>query len=201
VRPALSDPEFLHFEGIGTLEAFNTDGLRTLANTLDAPNMKEKTMRYPGHIETIILLKELGFFDAHPIDIGNQKISPLEVSSKLLFKNWKYSEGEEDLTVMRVVVEGLKGGKHLRYTYGLLDRFDASSKTSSMARTTGYTATAAVRMLARKLLDKKGIITPGMLGQDKTCFEFLINELKKRNIHYKESIEELGGENLSVAPA
>ena len=51
VKPALSDPELLNFPGIGTLEAFNTDGLRSLAHTVKCPNMKEKTLRYPGHIE------------------------------------------------------------------------------------------------------------------------------------------------------
>ncbi len=34
VRPALSDPEYIFFPEVGTLEAFNTDGLRTLAKTL-----------------------------------------------------------------------------------------------------------------------------------------------------------------------
>ena len=44
-RPALSDPELIDFPGIGTLEAFNTDGLRTMASTIKAPNLKEKTLR------------------------------------------------------------------------------------------------------------------------------------------------------------
>jgi len=47
-RPALTDLERVDFEGVGTLEAFNTDGLRTLIQTIPAPNMKEKTLRYPG---------------------------------------------------------------------------------------------------------------------------------------------------------
>src|SRR5207247_432486 len=51
VRPALSDAEYIDFPEVGTLEAFNTDGLRTMAKTMKVRNMKEKTMRYPGHIE------------------------------------------------------------------------------------------------------------------------------------------------------
>src|SRR5690606_37486262 len=50
VRPALSDVEKMDLPGVGTLEAFNSDGLRTLAVTMKAPNMKEKTLRYPGHV-------------------------------------------------------------------------------------------------------------------------------------------------------
>ena len=61
-RPALSDPELIEIPGLGTLEAFNTDGLRSLAQTISCPNMKEKTLRYPGHIEKMAVLRETGFF-------------------------------------------------------------------------------------------------------------------------------------------
>jgi saccharopine dehydrogenase-like NADP-dependent oxidoreductase len=49
--PALSDIEEVHFDEIGTLEAFNTDGLRSLLRTVKIPNMKEKTFRYPRSCE------------------------------------------------------------------------------------------------------------------------------------------------------
>ena len=57
VREALSDPELVTVPGLGTLEAFFTDGLRSLADTLDVPNMREKTMRYPGHAELMRTLR------------------------------------------------------------------------------------------------------------------------------------------------
>jgi len=62
VKPALSDPDHVYFKGIGTLESFNTDGLRTLLKTMNIPNMKEKTLRYPGHIHLMKVLIETGFF-------------------------------------------------------------------------------------------------------------------------------------------
>ena len=58
---ALSDSEYITFDEIGTLEAFNTDGLRTMLKTMKVPNMKEKTLRYPGHIEYIKVLLDAGF--------------------------------------------------------------------------------------------------------------------------------------------
>ncbi len=93
VRPALSDPEFINFPVVGTLEAFNTDGLRTLARTLDVPNMKEKTLRYPGHIEKMAVLRETGFFDSQEIEIHGVRIRPLDFTAKLLFPKWKLHEG------------------------------------------------------------------------------------------------------------
>ncbi len=190
-RPALSDAEYLDFPNIGTLEAFNSDGLRTLAETIDAPNMKEKTLRYPGHIEKMAVLRETGFFNKEEIDIKGIKISPLEFTSKLLFPKWQLKEGESDITVMRVIVEGTKDGEKLRYTYDLFDRLDKETNTHSMARTTGYTATMAIRMLAKGLYEEKGISPPEFIGRKPECVRFILKGLEDRDIFYKESIERL----------
>ncbi|MBN2857874.1 MAG: saccharopine dehydrogenase NADP-binding domain-containing protein, partial [Candidatus Delongbacteria bacterium] len=86
VRPALSDPELIEFQGIGTLEAWNSDGLRSIiSNFPNIPDMKEKTMRYPGYIEKIRVLRESGFFSKDPVEINGTKISPLEMTEKVLF--------------------------------------------------------------------------------------------------------------------
>ncbi|MCP4370746.1 MAG: saccharopine dehydrogenase family protein [Deltaproteobacteria bacterium] len=191
IRPALSDAEYLDFPNIGTLEAFNSDGLRTLAETIDAPNMKEKTLRYPGHIEKMAVLRETGFFNKEEIDIKSIKISPLEFTSKLLFPKWQLKEGESDITVMRVIVEGTKDGEELRYTYDLLDRLDKKTNTHSMARTTGYTATMAIRMLAKGLYKEKGISPPEFIGRKPKCVRFILKGLEDRGIFYKESIDRL----------
>jgi saccharopine dehydrogenase-like NADP-dependent oxidoreductase len=191
VRPALSDAEYLNIPGVSSLVAFNSDGLRTLARTLDIPNMKEKTLRYPGHIEKIAVLRETGFFSQEPLDIHGTRVRPLDVTAKLLFPIWKLQPGETDLTVMQVIVEGEKDGEKLRYTYDLFDRFDAESNVHSMARTTGYTATAAVRMLARGLYRRRGIIPPEYIGEQPECVEFLLKELGERGVVYKQRIERI----------
>jgi lysine 6-dehydrogenase len=192
VRPALSDPELIDFPGIGTLEAFNSDGLRSLANTIDCPNMIEKTMRYKGHIEIMAILRETGFFDKEPMEIKGVKISPLEFTSKILFPKWKLEDNEEDITVMRVIIEGMKAGKKQRYTYDLSDSYDPETGIHSMARTTGYTATMALRMLAEGLYTRKGISVPEFIGQDEKCVDFILKGLADRGVIYKRSVKELG---------
>jgi saccharopine dehydrogenase-like NADP-dependent oxidoreductase len=191
VRPALSDPELLSFAGIGTLEAFNSDGLRTLAKTIDAPNMKEKTLRYPGHIEKMAVLRETGFFGKEEIEIRGLKIRPLDFTAKLLFPKWELKQGEEDLTIMQIVVQGERGKEKLRYTYDLLDRYCPETKTHSMARTTGYTATVALRMLAAGLYTHKGISPPEYIGRHKECVDFMLKGLKERGVEYTETVEHL----------
>ena len=192
VREALSDPELLEFPNIGTLEAFNSDGLRTLATTIKGDYMIEKTLRYKGHIEKMAVLRDTGFFSKEPILLNGVMISPLEFTSKLLFPKWKLQEGEEDLTVMQVITEGLKNGVRQRYTWDLYDRFDKATGIHSMARTTGYTATAVARLLAEGLYTRKGVSAPEYLGNDATVVNYLLDRLKERGVVYSEKLEIIG---------
>jgi saccharopine dehydrogenase-like NADP-dependent oxidoreductase len=188
VRPALSEPELLDFPEIGTLEAFNTDGLRTVISTVRCPEMKEKTMRYPGHIELMRVLRESGFFGKQPVEVGGQMVIPLELTAALLFPLWQLDEGEADLTVMRIEVDGVEpGGRERRFVWTLLDRYDRATRTTSMARTTGYTATAAVRLLARGAWTRPGVAPPEHLGGDDTCFRSILADLAARGVRLEPS--------------
>jgi len=191
VKPALSEPERLEFPGVGTLEAFNTDGLRTLARTMSAPDMKEKTLRYPGHIEKMAMLRETGFFSSEEIEVGGVRVKPLDVTSRLLFPKWKLQDGESDLTVMKIIVEGRRDGDTLRYTYDLLDRRDPATGIHSMARTTGYTASCAVRLLAEGLFAEKGIVPPEIIGRRPECVKFMLDGLRDRGVVYRETVEKI----------
>jgi lysine 6-dehydrogenase len=184
--PALSEPELVEFPGLGTLEAFNTDGLRTLLSTVKAPFMQEKTMRYPGHIEKIRVLRESGFFATEPVEVASVKVRPLDLTSRLLFPLWHLAEGEEDLTAMRVSVEG---GRQVHRSFEMLDRYDPVTGTTSMARTTGYTCTAAVRLLAQGVYRQVGISPPEFLGREPGCYEFVMAELAKRGVVFRESTQ------------
>jgi saccharopine dehydrogenase-like NADP-dependent oxidoreductase len=189
VREALSDAELLDFPGIGTLEAFNSDGLRTLATTVKGDYMIEKTLRYKGHIEKMAVLRDTGFFDKEPILINGVSISPLEFTSRLLFPKWKLQDGEEDITIMRVITEGLKNGVRESYTWDLYDRYDKATAVHSMARTTGYTATAVARLLSAGLYNHAGVSAPEFLGKDAAIVNFLLERLEERGVVYTESHE------------
>jgi lysine 6-dehydrogenase len=194
-RPALSDPELLELPEIGTLEAFNTDGLRTMATTLKVPNMKEKTLRYPGHIEKMAVLRATGLFGTEPVEVGpagaRVRVRPIDVTAKLLFPMWELLPGEADVTILRVLVEGTKLGKPTRWTYDLFDTYDPVTQVHAMARTTGYTATSAVRMLAKGLFTDKGVFPPELVGLRRPCVEFLRKQLEERGVIYRETVETL----------
>jgi saccharopine dehydrogenase-like NADP-dependent oxidoreductase len=182
-KPALTEIELMDFDGIGTLEAFNTDGLRSILYSMPhIPNMKEKTLRYPGHCELIIALQRSGFFSRHAIPYKGADISPLEFVSAVLFNEWKLQPGEEELTVMKILVEGVKENAKQRIEYSLLDRYDIKTQTTSMARSTGYTCTAAVHLIAEKLFKETGVFPPEKIGRHQSCFDFMIRYLKERNV-------------------
>jgi lysine 6-dehydrogenase len=185
-KPAMSDIEHVEMKGVGTLESFNSDGLRSIIHTMPhIPNMKEKTLRYPGHIEKVLALRDSGFLSKQPIKINGTDVIPLEFTSKILFSEWKLGETEEEITVMRVTVQGTEKGVEKKIVYHLYDEYDSTTQTSSMARTTGYTATAAVNMFLEGLFKEKGVFPPELVGKDEACFLFFMNYLKERNVIYR----------------
>ncbi len=161
VREPLTDCEYVEFDRGGTLESFNTDGLRSIIYTMShIPNMKEKTLRYPGHVEYVKVLKESGFFSEESFEISRVHLSPKDFTSKILMDEWKLGEFEEELTVLRVTLKGenAKGEKE-EVIYNLHDEYCTETLTSSMARTTGYTDTAVANLFFDGLFSEKGIFS------------------------------------------
>lgn len=186
VREALSDTEHIQFDEVGTLESWNSDGLRTLIETMpNIPNMIEKTLRYPGTVEYIKVLRQTGFFSYDFVDVNGSKIRPIDLTSKLLFPLWQLKDGEEDYTIMRIKISGEEKGEKVEYRYDLFDRYDKETKTISMARTTGYTCTAVANLIIDGKFSQKGICPPEYLTKNNNNLAEIINYLKKRNVIYK----------------
>ena len=182
-KEALSDTELIEFEGVGTLESWNSDGLRSLIDTMPhIPNMIEKTLRYPGCVEYLKVLRASGFFSYDEIEVNGQMVRPIDVTAKLLFPKWQLKEGEKDFTVMRIIMKGNENGKDTTYRYDLLDRY--LDGTISMARTTGFTCTAVANLVAEGTYNRIGISPPEYLGEH---FNFVKNYLAERGVMYKVS--------------
>ena len=190
VREPLTDCEYVEFDKVGTLESFNTDGLRSILFTMPhISNMKEKTLRYPGHVDVVRALKESGFFSTQSLKVKGSEVVPLEVTSRILFNEWKLGETEEELTVMRVTLRGMDAdGKNVTVEYNLYDEYNPISQISSMARTTGYTATAAANMFLDGLFTEKGVFPPELIGKHEACFDYILQYLKERDVNYVKTV-------------
>lgn len=189
-RPALSEIERIEVPGVGTLEAFLTDGLRTLLRTVPARSMREKTLRYPGHAAKMEVLRETGFFDEAPVSLrGGLRVAPREVTERLLFRAWNRRD-EEEFTYLKVEVTGLNRVGPVRMTFELLDRTDRASGTTSMARTTAFPAAVVARMLARGEYRDPGVRPLEMLAADRNAAARFEEILSARGLRWQSRTEE-----------
>lgn len=183
-KEALSNLEHVNFSQIGTLESWNSDGLRSLLFTMpNVANLIEKTLRYPGTVNNIKVLRDSGFFSKQPISLNGIDISPLDFTSKILFPKWKLLDGEKDFTVMRIKISGSSNdGKDVTYLYNLYDEYDVETKTNSMSRTTGYTCSAVANIVINGEFSRKGVNPPEFVGPEH--LQFILKYLEKRRVVY-----------------
>lgn len=190
VKPALSEPEFVDFPGVGTLESFNTDGLRSLLTTMaHVPEMREKTLRWPGHRDLALALRESGFLSDQPISLRDAqgreiRVAPREATSRMLFREWRLAPGEAEFTAMRVTVRGVEkaAGAPREAVWTLLDRGDPATGSSSMARTTGYTCTAVAERLLAGAGPGPGVHPPERLGAAPGALPAVLAHLAERGV-------------------
>ena len=183
---ALSGLEEVEFLNVGRLEAFYTDGLRTLPYTIsNVDNMWEKTLRYPGHAKKIKLLKALGFFDEKQINVEGVSLSPRKLTVKLFDQKLRRPE-IRDIVAMKIKVSGIRNDKHMRYVYHMLDRYDENQGITAMARTTAYPASIIAQLMLKKAVKAKGVVPLERLGMSEEFFSKFLNELEKRKIRIRE---------------
>lgn len=187
---ALCEPELIDLPHVGTLEAFITDGLRSLTRTLSARNMRERTLRFPGHCELMRVFRETGLFGEEPIEVRGQHVRPIDVTAALLFPKWQHDPNEPEFTVMRVTVNGTRNGTPTRYTYDLYDEFDEATGMSSMSRTTGFPPAILARKLASGELQKPGVFAPEGLADDESIVTHVREELSRRGVEIEERVTE-----------
>ena len=185
VRPMLSESMTIDLPKAGTMACLNSDGLRTLIRTTDIPEMFEKTLRYPGHVDQMRIFKDAGFLNTTPIMVDGASVRPIDLTASLLSPLWKYEAGEADLTVMRLVISGMENEKPATCTYDMYDEYDPVTGTLSMARTTGYTCTAVTRMVLDGSYSHKGISPPEFVGLVEGGWERVNRYLKDRGVHIK----------------
>jgi lysine 6-dehydrogenase len=193
IVPAMSELEELTFAELPEqkFEAFITDGLSTLPETLKRVDfMEEKTIRWQGHSDQIKLLMDLGFFSERPVNLKTTgaRVSPRALLTTLLDKKLAMHQGDKDMTLMRVSVEGRKkkGDRATRiHQYEMIDKFDVATQTTSMARTTAFPcSTVGLMMLEGKIIER-GFIPPELAIKDERFDEF-ISRLERKGLSIKE---------------
>lgn len=186
----LTDIEEINIFGIGTLEAFLTDGLRTLLYTTQIPTLIEKTLRYPGHCQAIKILKSSGFLSKNPIDYNGNPVIPLEFTSKILFPLWELKKIDREMTILYIYLWYEEGQKKGEIDYFLIETTDLEKGISSMAKTTGTPAIIVTEMYLEGKINLKGIVPPEILGKDEKIFEEFMEKLEKRGLKLNKFVKE-----------
>lgn len=179
------------FPKAGLLETFITDGLRSLIKNIKAKNMEERTMRWPGHVAQMRLLREMGLFQEEKRNLGGVEAVPRDIVCDLLFPMWKMEpeNGDRDITIMQVEVSGYKGRDFVAYTWDLWDIFDEKTWKNSMGRCTGFSCSIFAQAIVKGMIKEKGVIAPEKLAASDELYDFVMAEQRSRGINYEESIK------------
>jgi saccharopine dehydrogenase-like NADP-dependent oxidoreductase len=170
---------------LGSLEAFPSDGLRTLLNSFpECPEMREMTLRWPGHLQEMSAMAKRGALD----DGGPAPTAAAKTAATLSdrFPSARFP----DYLLMEVHVTGERGSTSTRVLA------KAAEGVSAMSRTTAFTATAAAAVLADRAFTEPGLHPPEALGHIPSIRDRILRDLEARSI----AVEAAAGLRLA-APA
>jgi len=155
---------------LGRLEAFTTSGgTSTVPYTYEGrlETLEYKTLRYPGHVEKIRVLRDLGLLDLAPVETqgedggagggagagagggarGRVRVSPRAVVHECLKARLDFKE--PDLVVLRVACAGEDArGAPVEIVNDVVDRADPGTGFTAMERTTAFPAAIVCAFLA-----------------------------------------------------
>jgi lysine 6-dehydrogenase len=186
-----SGVEATTYAGVGELEAWHENFMPWLLDLDALKGLKtgtQKTVRWPGYAAKVSVLKELGLLSEQPIDVDGVSIAPKKVLDAVLYPHVKLEEGEQDITVFRVEVIGVKDGRGRRYKIDMVDRYDPVNGFTSMARTTAFTGAIVARMIARGDLKASGWVTPERVITG-PLFDRLVQELAAVGVNFEMTTE------------
>lgn len=155
--PALAERHSIDVEGTDGMEAFLTDGLRSVLDTINANDMAEYTVRWPQHIDRWIA-------EGH------------STPEEELLKAWEFDSNRNEFTWMKVYCESKQDSKQwIVADYG-------KGGNGSMARTTGLVTYALASRFATLGTEACGLDT-GVHPPENVNEETLNAVLEIFNLH------------------
>jgi lysine 6-dehydrogenase len=153
---------------LGNLDAFLSDGLRSLLKTYpEVADMSELTLRWPGHIDAMKTLGKIGLF---------QDATAAGAIAETLASRYPAASNPD---VLLMIVEVKR--KNESRSWRMIDR--CTNGVTAMSRTTGFTTAAVAMLLARKEFSEPGVHPPEYLGGDARLTREIIQDLKAHGIN------------------
>lgn len=181
----------MSFAGIGEVEAYHEGFMPWLLELPALRGLREgsqKTLRWPGYVEKVAVLRDLGLLSAEPLQVGGVAVAPRALLNALLGPRVRMGRREKDLTLFRVEAAGEKDGRRRRYRVEMIDRYDPALQMTSMARVTAFTAAIIARMIGRGEIVGRGLFPPEQLVAG-PLFQRLLQELAEQQIRFELTTE------------
>lgn len=164
---ALTEKHSIDVDGFGKMEAFLTDGLRSLLVSNLSKNMKEYTVRWPGHITKWIELAG-------------------ELTEDELLEAWKFDKLRDEFTWMEIAIH------YVDQTVSWIISDTGKEGFSSMARSTGLVTVACFIELMNKsnnqsTLSHSGVLSPEDL--DSGSINRIIEFVKRNGVSVQRHIK------------
>lgn len=178
----LTEAETFRMEGFPELEAFHTSGgTSTLPETFlgQVGECFEKTLRYPGHLNLLRTLYDLGLFSSEKQRIDSAMVAPRQIMARLFEE--KFSGNEPELTILRV--EAHHGD--VTASFSMVDYTDKATGLTSMMRTTAWPASIVLQMMIDGQVAKRG----GVRQEIDVPAQLFLNEMAQRGITINYRIE------------
>jgi len=186
--PALGEYEIVEFpEPIGPLEAFTTaGGLTTAARTFAGRlrRLENKTLRYPGHLAQLHVLRDLGLLSLRPVDVEGRPVVPRRVLHALWEPQIRADASTRDLIIIRIRATGRKDGREAEAQVELLHYYDESTGFTAMEQGTGWHASILTAAIARGQI-AKGVV-PVELAMSGSVF---VAEAEKRGFKIRLAVD------------
>ena len=147
--------------------------------------------RWPGTGAFWSLMAKSGFLSSTPIMTTSGEIAPASFCAALLGgqEQFRYSEDERDVALIRSDVRGYRDGEPLRVVLQIIDSRDLGSGLTAMQRTVGFPMSIGAQMILDGRISQRGIVNPVSVP-----FEPFIEELEKRGIAYTSMTEKWNGD-------
>lgn len=173
-------------EPVGELEAFSAGGGSTVPWTLGrtVPSIRNKVLRYPGHVAQFQAFQDAGFFSETPIEVDGAPVIPRHLFHALIEPQIRAPEGFEDIVIAHVIATGRRGGKPARAIVDLRAVRDDALGFTGMERTTGWHAAIVCHLIA------SGAIPPGAYPvEEAVAPAAMVAALRERGLPVTESVE------------
>ena len=168
--PVFSGLERVEVTGVGTMEAFYSDGLRTLIQTLPGVReMGEMTLRWPGHVAAIQPLLRAGTLR----DTLRERCTldpPRDLVA--LVVRIDYHDRRDEIT--------------------MVDRYDPTTGMTAMSRTTALTTSVVAQLAAAGGLGDPGVRPLERVAEDERACSFVLDEMGARGVRFTRQTLGLG---------